>query len=105
MRGAAPCCATYGSAAAFNCLNPMLAVLLVAATGAVIGPAPMPGWAIPVVLAGLFAGSIGWWVVLSAMTAGLRRRINSRFMLGINRVAAASMAGFAVLSLARLAIP
>jgi threonine/homoserine/homoserine lactone efflux protein len=91
----------YVSAVAFNCLNPMLLVLLVGAVGVVIGPEPPLGPAVSMVLVGVFAGSVGWWIVLSALTSGLRGRLSLPVTQGINRAAAVGMVGFAALSLAR----
>ncbi|MDO9712596.1 LysE family translocator [Paracraurococcus lichenis] len=92
----------YGSAVAFNCLNPMLLVLLVGAVGAVIGPEPLLGPAVSTVLLGVFAGSVGWWIVLSAATSALRGQLSASLLRGINRVAATGMAGFAALSLSHV---
>lgn len=92
----------YASAVAFNCLNPMLLVLLVGAVGVVIGPEPPLGPAVSMVLLGVFAGSVGWWVVLSAVTSTLRGRLSLAVTQGINRAAAVGMVGFAALSLARV---
>ena len=66
----------YVSAVAFNCLNPLLLVLLVGAIGVVIGPERPLGPAVSMVLLGVFAGSVGWWIVLSAVTSTLRGRLS-----------------------------
>ena len=92
----------YASAVAFNSLNPMLLVLLVGAVGVVIGPEPPLGPPASMVLVGVFAGSVGWWIVLSAVTWTLRGRLSLAVTQGINCVAAAGMAGFAALSLTHL---
>ena len=83
-------------------LNPLLLVLLVGAIGVVIGPEPPLGPAVSMVLLGVFAGSVGWWIVLSAVTSTLRGRLSVAVTQGINRAAAVGMVGFAALSLARL---
>ncbi len=93
----------YVSAVAFNCLNPMLLVLLVGAVGVVIGPEPPLGPAVSMVLLGVFAGSAGWWIVLSAVTCAARGRLSLAITQGISRTAAVGMVGFAALSLARVA--
>ena len=92
----------YFSAAAFNCANPMLLLLLVGAVGGVIGPELPLSQAVSMVLLGVFAGSVGWWIVLSAVTSILRGRLSLTVTQSINRVAAVGMAGFAALSLAHV---
>lgn len=88
----------FGSAVLLNCMNPMLVVLLIGAVG-VVGPEPPLGPALSMVLIGVFAGSVAWWIVLTAVTAALRARLSAGLLLGFNRVAAACMASFAVISL------
>jgi putative LysE/RhtB family amino acid efflux pump len=92
----------YVTAVAFNCLNPMLFVLLVGAAGVVIGPEPPLGPAVSMVLLGVLIGSVGWWIALSAVTSALRGKLSGSLLHGINRVAAAGMVSFATLSLARV---
>lgn len=53
-------------------------------------------------VAGTFAGSLLWWIVLSGTVAALRRRLTPRALLWINRAAAAMFVGFAVLVALRL---
>jgi threonine/homoserine/homoserine lactone efflux protein len=91
----------YGSAVAFNCLNPMLLVLLVGAIGTIVGPEPAVGRAVSALLLGVFLGSAGWWIVLSFATFALRGRLGLGVLRGINRLSAAGMVGFALLSLSR----
>lgn len=92
----------YVSAVAFNCLNPMLLVLLVGVFGVVIGPEPPVGQEVSLVLPGVFAGSVGWWIVLSAVTSTLRERLSVSLTQCVNRAAAIGMVGFAAFSLARV---
>ena len=77
-------------------------LLLVGAVGVVIGPEPPLGPAVSMVLVGVFAGSVGWWIVLSAMTSALRGRLTLAVIQGINRAAAVGMVSFAALSLVRI---
>lgn len=55
-----------------------------------------------VLVAGTFVGSLLWWIVLSGVVAGLRKRISSDAMRLINRTAALLFVGFAVLVALRL---
>ena len=92
----------YVTAVAFNCLNPMLFVLLLGAVGVIVGAEPPLGPAVSIVLVGVFVGSIGWWIVISAVTCALRRSLSAGLIRGINRVAAGGMVSFAALSLTRV---
>jgi threonine/homoserine/homoserine lactone efflux protein len=92
----------YGSAVGFCCFNPMLFVLLIGSVGVVIGPEPPGGSAIWLMLFGVFIGSVGWWVALSAVTSALRGRLSPGFMRGFHHVAAAGMLVFAAISLAHV---
>jgi threonine/homoserine/homoserine lactone efflux protein len=47
-------------------------------------------------IAGVFAGSGLWWLILSALTAKLARRIGPRARTAIRRVSGASLIGFGV---------
>jgi putative LysE/RhtB family amino acid efflux pump len=92
----------YVTAVAFNCMNPMLFALLVGAVGIFVGPEPPLDPAVSKVLVGVFVGSIGWWIALTAVTSALRRRLSVGFIQGINRIAAGGMVSFAALSLTRV---
>lgn len=93
--------AAYGSAVAFNCTNPMQPVLMLGAIAAVLGPATPAAPDINLVLAGLFAGSLAWWVALSTTIAVLRRRLNAAILRRVNILAAAALVGFGLASLLR----
>jgi putative LysE/RhtB family amino acid efflux pump len=56
------------------------------------GSTPLEAWAL---VSGTFAGSMGWWIVLSGGVSLLRTRITSTVMLWINRIAGALLMGFA----------
>lgn len=86
----------YASAIAFNCLNPMLLVLLFGAVAVIVEPRELSSRLIPVVVLGVFLGSIGWWIILCSLTAALRSRLDAGVMTAINRLAAIGMIGFAV---------
>jgi putative LysE/RhtB family amino acid efflux pump len=61
------------------------------------------GWlAAALLVAGVFLGSAGWWLLLAGGTATLLRgRLTSRHMLWINRCAGTLIAGFGVAAIAR----
>jgi putative LysE/RhtB family amino acid efflux pump len=45
--------------------------------------------------AGVFAGSLAWWIVLSGMVGAVRQRLNDRALAWINRASALIITGFA----------
>jgi threonine/homoserine/homoserine lactone efflux protein len=47
---------------------------------------------------GIFSGSMLWWIVLAFLTHWLGRRLNSRVLLWVNRVAGAALIGFGLWS-------
>jgi len=98
-RGTITIVRNYASAIAFNCLNPMLLVLLFGAVAVIVEPGGLSSSLIPVVALGAFLGSIGWWIILCSLTAALRSRLDARVMAAINRLAAIGMIGFAVRAL------
>jgi threonine/homoserine/homoserine lactone efflux protein len=94
----------FGSAAAFNLINPMMLVLLTGSLAAVMGAGFPEGAQTLFVLTGLFAGSIFWWICLSFATAIARRRLDDRILVTVNRASAAAMIGFGLLAAARVAV-
>jgi putative LysE/RhtB family amino acid efflux pump len=53
-----------------------------------------------VLVAGVFAGSMAWWIILSAGVSAARRKLPSSFALWVNRISGVLIAGFGLLSLA-----
>ena len=53
-------------------------------------------------VAGTFAGSLGWWIILSTTVGFARRRMTQRVVIWINRGAGLLLLGFAVLLAIRL---
>lgn len=45
---------------------------------------------------GVFAGSMGWWMVVAGLTGILRERINDQSVRWVNRASALMIAGFAI---------
>ena len=54
------------------------------------------------IVAGVFLGSAGWWLVLAGTAARLRGRIGPRLMRGINIVSGTSILAFAAWQIAAL---
>jgi len=53
------------------------------------------------VVAGVFAGSMAWWLLLSGLVAALHHRLPGGFALWVARISSLMMAGFGVWALAR----
>jgi threonine/homoserine/homoserine lactone efflux protein len=84
----------YAAAAALTLLNPATACLFAAAVPAVAAHAGPSEGALPLA-AGVFLGSAGWWLALSAAAGAARGRLPIRWLLAANRVFGAAMVGFA----------
>jgi len=54
------------------------------------------------IVAGVFLGSAGWWMVLAAMGGALRDRLGQRLLRAINLVSGISILGFAAWQFAQL---
>jgi threonine/homoserine/homoserine lactone efflux protein len=73
--------------------------------GASAGMARPDGTLAVVVLVGsVMAGSTLWWAVLARLVAGLRERLDARWVTGINRASGAAIVAFGLFVLGRLAL-
>jgi threonine/homoserine/homoserine lactone efflux protein len=82
----------YTSAVGLTLANPQT-ILAFAAVFAGAGLAfAGSGWVSPAVaVAGVFAGSLAWWLVLVTGTALLRDRVTDRVLMWVNRVSGAAI--------------
>ncbi len=55
-------------------------------------------WLTVFLVAGIFCGSMLWWIVLSGIMSALRNRFNDRGLLWMNRIAGLAIGGFGVVS-------
>lgn len=62
--------------------------------------ASSPGW----MIAGVFAGSAAWWLMLVGLVSSLRDRLQARHLQGIRRASAVLLAAFAAWQLGSLLI-
>lgn len=94
--------ATYGSAVGLALTNPITPVLFMAAMPAVLAATighsarPFPG-----LVAGVFLGSLGWWIALNTLVSVLRQHVTSRLLDRMNKVAGLLLAALAVSMLVR----
>ena len=89
---------TYASALVFGLSNPMTVLLFVAALPAVTGGGD-PN-APPLMVAGVFFGSISWWFLLSTATGLIRGLIPERAIALTNKVSGLTFAALGSLMLA-----
>jgi len=90
--------ASYGSAIGLALANPITPVLFLAALPAL----PVPGSApLPLLAAGVFLGSFGWWITLNTAVALFRRGLTSCTLNRVNRAAGLLLAVLAVSLMAR----
>lgn len=89
---------SYGSAVVLALTNPLTPVLFLAAMPAFLehGTAPFP-----VLAAGVFFGSFGWWVVLNTAVSLFRRCVTDRVLNRMNKAAGLVLALLAVSLLIR----
>lgn len=105
--GVADASARNLAAAFFSTLGLTLAnpptILAFAAIFAGLGLAANADYAIAAaVVAGVFLGSAGWWVILAAGAGRLRTRLGPAWMRAINIVSGLTILGFAAWQLAQL---
>lgn len=94
---------TYLTAAAFNATNPMLMLLMLGGVATMLDTASHGSGDVRFMLAGLFLGSITWWICLSGATALLSGRMSPRTMGIVDKVIATILLGFSATAAARAA--
>ncbi len=98
--GAKPLLRVYGSALGLTLANPQTILAfagIFAGAGLVVSGG---GWAVPAVtVAGVFGGSLLWWLVLVTAVGALRERVGERTLLWVTRVSGAALAVFGVLAM------
>jgi threonine/homoserine/homoserine lactone efflux protein len=79
-----------------NLTNPTTVLSFLVVLGALGMGGKRPWWLTSVLVGGIFAGSMVWWVILIAVGNRLRDRFTDNTMLWMNRVAAIAIGGFGV---------
>jgi threonine/homoserine/homoserine lactone efflux protein len=91
----------YLSSVGLTLSNPPT-ILSFTAVFAGLGVQAGPGWASPLALVtGVALGSALWWVVLTGVVSGLRRRLTPRITRGIGIVSGLALIAFGVFIIAR----
>lgn len=88
---------------ALTAANPMTILSFVAVFAAIAGRAEPDGGVASVMVAGVFAGSAAWWLLLALSVAALRHRLPAGAMRLINRFSGLCLIAFAVFQLWSLA--
>jgi threonine/homoserine/homoserine lactone efflux protein len=79
-----------------NLTNPTT-VLSFLAVLAVLGLSEhRPAWLTLIMVGGIFAGSMAWWLILTGITNHFRERFNDRAMLWMNRIGGIAIGAFGV---------
>jgi len=85
---------SYCSAVACALLNPLPPALLAAILPAVASPAPA---AASTMIAGVFAASVTWWLIVSGSVAALRSKLNVTILNFINKASGLILGALGVL--------
>lgn len=82
-----------------NLTNPTTVLSFLAVLAALGMDVHRPWWLTVFLVAGIFFGSMAWWIVLSSVVNHFRKNINDRMMLWMNRVAGVAIGGFGIVTL------
>ncbi len=89
---------SYASAFLFGLSNPLTILLFVAAIPALTASGDLE--AVPVLVTGVFLGSITWWIVLSTTTALIRDHLSASAIALTNKASGLTLAALGILILA-----
>ncbi len=82
-------------------INPVMIMLLIGIFAAIGGGASIKG-NIPLLIIGVFIGSMSWWIFLATTTAIIRHKISAKFMARIKIISGLILIGFAIYGLFHL---
>ncbi len=82
-----------------NLMNPTTVLSFLAVLAVLRMDEQRPWWQTIFLVAGIFLGSMTWWILLCATATHFRDKIGSHMMLLMNRVAGLAIAGFGVITL------
>jgi threonine/homoserine/homoserine lactone efflux protein len=91
-------CHLYLSAVVFGLSNPVTLLLFAAALPALVLPSDAGQG--PIIVSGIFLGSVGWWVSLSSVAALARDRLSVQALMFTNKMSGLALAGLGALMLA-----
>lgn len=90
---------SYWGAVCFGFLNPTTPILFAAMVPALIGPGTVT--LAPLLVAGIFIGSLTWWCALTGSISLLRSRMTARILVLMNKTAGLALAGLGAAMIAR----
>ena len=93
----------YGSAVVFNATNPLSPILIAALLAPIIGLYSFSLENAVILLVGIFAAAMTWWICLTGGIALLRSRLNLKALLYVNRAAGMLLTAYGLLALAHSA--
>ena len=93
--------AAYASTVVLTLLNPLTILSFVAFFGTAIGARSIPIASAFVLVAGAFAGSTAWWLILASAVSLVRYAVDGRTLERINLVCGCGLIAFALYALVR----
>jgi threonine/homoserine/homoserine lactone efflux protein len=87
------------SAFLLTIMNPTTVLSFLAVLAALRMDEQRPWWQTAFLVAGIFFGSMAWWIVLSAIVNHFRGKFNDRMMIWMNRAAGLAIGGFGIVTL------
>jgi len=88
------------SAFLLNLTNPTTVLSFLAVLAALGMGHHRARWLTVLLIAGIFAGAMLWWIVLTAATSRFRDRFDDHAMLWMNRIAGLAIGGFGIVTIA-----
>lgn len=88
----------YASTFFLNLTNPTTILSFLAVLAALGMSRHRASWLTLLLIAGIFSGSMAWWLILIGVVNRLRHRFSDRTMLWMNRIAGLAIGGFGILS-------
>ena len=93
----------YGTAVAFNAINPMSLVLMLALLSPIIGVSGPSFAQAATLLLGVFIAVVSWWVCLASGVNLLRSRLSPGMLLVVNQIAGIGLTIYGAAALVRSA--
>jgi threonine/homoserine/homoserine lactone efflux protein len=93
----------YGTAVAFNAINPMSLVLMLALLSPIIGVSGSSSAQAAALLLGVFTAVVTWWICLASGVNLLRSRLSPEMLLVVNQIAGIGLTIYGTAALVRSA--
>ena len=93
----------YGTAVAFNAINPMSLVLMLALLSPIVGVSGPSFAQAATLLLGVFTAVVSWWVCLASGVNLLRSRLSPGMLFAVNQIAGIGLTIYGTAALVRSA--